>query len=75
MSPKNEIVKSKSSSKNTVVFGALIGASAGVAAAMLLHRRALKHGRESMVTVSEGIQLGLLVFGLLRAISALGNDD
>jgi hypothetical protein len=41
----------------------------------LLHRRAVKNERESAVSISEGIKIGLLVFGLLRAIAALGDDD
>jgi len=75
MSPKNEIEKSKASSTRPVLVGALVGAGAGMVAAMLLSRRAKKQERETMITASEGIQLGLLIFGLFRAISALGDDD
>jgi uncharacterized membrane protein YebE (DUF533 family) len=75
MSPKNEIEKSKNSSARPVLIGALVGAGAGVVAAMLLHRRAKKQERDTMITIPEAIQLGLLVFGLFRAISALGNED
>ena len=60
---------------NTMVVGALVGAGAGLVAAMLLQRRAKKQERETMITASEAIQLGLLIFGLFRAISALGDDD
>lgn len=75
MSNKKEIEVRKSSPVNTVAIGALVGAGAGVIAAMLLHRRAKKQQRESMITASEAIQLGLLIFGLFRAISALGDDE
>ncbi len=75
MAAKKEIEIHKTSSTNTVMVGALVGAGAGVIAALLLHRRAKKQQRESMITASEAIQLGLLVFGLFRAISALGDDD
>ncbi len=75
MSSKKEIEVRKSSPVNTVAIGALVGAGAGVIAAMLLHRRAKKQQRESMITASEAIQLGLLIFGLFRAISALGDDE
>ena len=75
MTEKNEIETRKTSSTNTILAGALVGAGAGIVAAMLLHRRAKKQERESMITTSEAIQLGLLVFGLFRAISALGDDD
>ena len=72
---KSEIVVHKKTSSNTMVVGALVGAGAGLIAAMLLQRRAKKQERESMITASEAVQLGLLVFGLFRAISALGDDD
>ncbi len=75
MANKKEIEVHKKSSANTLVVGALVGASAGLVAAMLIQRRAKKQERESLLTMSEGIQLGLLIFGLFRAISALGADE
>ena len=75
MTTKKEIEIQKASSTKTVVIGALVGAGTGVIAAMLLHRKAKKQQRETMINASEAIQLGLLVFGLFRAISALGDDD
>jgi phosphate/sulfate permease len=75
MSSKKEIEKREPSSTRPVLVGALVGAGAGVVAAMLLHRRAKKQERDTMITIPEAIQLGLLVFGLFRAISALGNED
>jgi hypothetical protein len=41
---------------------------------MLLHRRAEKDERETALTTGEGLKLGVLVFGLLRAIASLGED-
>ncbi len=75
MAAKKEIEKRTASSTNTILVGALVGAGAGVIASMLLHRRAKKQERETFITASEAIQLGLLVFGLFRAISSLGDDD
>ena len=75
MAPKKEIEVRKTTSPNTIAVGALVGAGAGVIAAMLLRRRAKKHERENMITPTEAIQLGLLIFGLFRAISAMGADD
>ncbi|MEN9564227.1 MAG: hypothetical protein RIR73_2471 [Chloroflexota bacterium] len=54
--------------------GALVGAIIGLVAAMLLNRRAEKNESETAITAGEGIKLGVLVFGLLRAISSLGDD-
>ena len=58
----------------TLVSGALIGAFAGLIAAMILSRRAEKNESNTALTAGEGLKLGMLVFGLLRAISSLGDD-
>ena len=58
----------------TLLFGALIGAFTGLAAAMLLQRRAEKTGTEITLSTGEGIQLGVMIMGLLRAISSLGDE-
>ncbi|MBP6178282.1 MAG: dimethyl sulfoxide reductase anchor subunit [Anaerolineales bacterium] len=60
--------------RNVVFFGALIGAVTGVVAAVLLTRRAEKNERETAITTGEGLKLGVLVIGLLRAIASLGDD-
>jgi gas vesicle protein len=57
-----------------LLFGALIGAVTGLAAALILQRRAEKTGNEITLSTGEGIQLGVMIMGLLRAISALGDD-
>jgi gas vesicle protein len=58
----------------TILFGVLIGAVTGLVAAFLLTRRAEKNESETAITSGEGLKLGVLVFGLLRAISSLGDD-
>jgi gas vesicle protein len=58
----------------TLLLGALIGAFTGLLAAMLLQRNAEKNERETAITTGEGLKLGVLVFGLLRAIASLGDD-
>jgi gas vesicle protein len=75
MSPKKEIEVRKNSSSRTLLAGALVGAGAGLIAALLLRRRAEKQERDSTITAGEAVQLGLLIFGLFRAIAALGDDD
>ena len=57
-----------------LIFGALIGAVTGLAAALILQRRAEKTGNEITLSTGEGIQLGVMIMGLLRAISSLGDD-
>ena len=58
----------------TLLVGALLGALTGLFAAMLLQRNAEKYERETAITTGEGLKLGVLLFGLLRAISSLGDD-
>lgn len=58
----------------TLFFGALIGAVTGLIAATLLNRNAEKKEKESAITTGEGMKLGVLVFGLLRAIASLGDE-
>ena len=58
----------------TLFFGALIGAMTGLIAANLLHRSAERNEKETAITSGEGMKLGMLVFGLLRAIASLGDD-
>ena len=58
----------------TIIFGALIGAVTGLVAALLLTRRAENNKRETAITTGEGLKLGVLVFGLLRAITLLKDD-
>jgi hypothetical protein len=58
-----------------LLFGALIGAATGVVAAMMLQRRAEQTGNEITLTTSDGIQIGVLVMGLIRAVAALGDRE
>ena len=58
----------------TLIFGALVGAITGLIAAMLLNRRADKSETGTALTAGEGMKLGVLVFGLLRAIASLGDE-
>lgn len=58
-----------------LLFGALIGAVTGLVAAMLLQRRAEQSGNEISLSTGEGIQLGVMIMGLLRAIAALADKE
>ncbi|MBI5298340.1 MAG: hypothetical protein HY869_22925 [Chloroflexi bacterium] len=57
-----------------ILAGAVIGAATGLIAAMLLTRRAERDEKDTAITAGEGLKLGVLVFGLLRAIASLGDD-
>ena len=71
---KKQLPAKRSRGSSNLFFGVMVGAGAGLIAAILLNRRASKKGRESSLTPSEGMQLGLLVFGLLKAISSLDDN-
>lgn len=58
----------------TLFLGALIGAVTGLVAAMLLTRRVEHDERTTAITTGDGMKIGVLVFGLLRAIASLGDD-
>jgi gas vesicle protein len=58
----------------TLIYGTLIGAATGLVAALLLNRRVEKNERETAITAGEGLKLGVLVLGLLRAIGSLADD-
>jgi hypothetical protein len=58
----------------TLIFGALIGAVTGLIAATLLNRNAEQHEEGTALTAGEGMKLGVLVFGLLRALESLGDE-
>lgn len=58
----------------TLLLGALIGAATGLVAALLLNRRAEEEGTELSLTAGDGMKLGVMVIGLLRAIASLGEE-
>jgi hypothetical protein len=60
--------------RKIIIYGALIGAVTGLVAAILLTRRAERTDGETAITSGEGLKLGVLILGLLRAISSLGDD-
>lgn len=58
----------------TLLVGTLVGAATGLFAAILLQRNAEQNDRQTAITTGEGLKLGLLVIGLLRAIASVGDD-
>jgi hypothetical protein len=58
-----------------LLIGALAGAAMGIAAAMMLQRRAERTGTEISLSTGEGIQLGMMALGLIRAVAALADKE
>jgi hypothetical protein len=58
----------------TLIIGAVAGAALGLAGAFLLTRRADETGTEITVSAGEGMRLGVMIVGLLRAVADLGED-
>lgn len=56
-----------------LLVGGVLGALAGVGAAMLFIRRAERSGGAVELSPGEGIRLGVLVLGLLREVALLGD--
>ena len=64
------------SNRSRILFyGAFIGTITGLIAAMLLNRRTSKDDRSTTITTGEGLKLGVMIFGLLRAIASLGEGE
>ena len=57
------------SNSRTILFGVVLGAAIGLIAAVLLNRRAEQAGRSTAITAGEGLQLGAMVFGVLRSLA------
>ncbi len=58
-----------------LIIGAVVGALTGLAGAYLLIQRAKKRAEPPNLNASEGVKLGLLVFGLLRQVAMLGSGE
>ena len=58
----------------TIFFGVVLGAAAGLVAATLLNRRAERENRSTAITTGEGLKIGVLLLGLLRAIGSLADE-
>ncbi len=58
----------------TLIIGGVIGALTGVGAAYLLARQAEKNGTNLSITPGKGVQLGVVLAGLLKSITSLGEE-
>ncbi len=59
----------------TILVGVLIGAATGLVAAMMWNRRAEEEGGTTEITAGDGVKLGVMIVGLLRAIASMGEED
>ena len=57
-----------------LIVGGVLGAVVGLGAAYLLTKRAEQKGTSLAITPGKGVQLGVLLAGLLRSILSLGED-
>lgn len=57
--------------RNALLVGGVIGAIVGVIAANMLVKEAQENENESALTAGKGMQLGMLILGLLRQITSL----
>jgi nitrate reductase gamma subunit len=58
----------------TLVIGGVLGLLTGLGAAYLLTKRAEQKGTQLAITPGKGVQLGVMVAGLVRSILSLGED-
>ncbi|MDH5607366.1 MAG: hypothetical protein OEY93_10805 [Anaerolineae bacterium] len=63
--------KSTNWKRNAVIFGGILGAMVGVVAARMLVKEAEEGDNEEALTAGKGLQIGMLVLGLLRQITSL----
>ena len=67
----DEIVISENWKPRVLAVGAVVGALVGLGAAFLLIKANQEEG-PPQISAGEGIKLGVLVLGLLRSVSSLG---
>ena len=58
----------------TLVAGGVVGMLTGLGAAYLLTKRAEQKGTRLAITPGKGVQLGVMLAGLLRSILTLGEE-
>jgi DMSO reductase anchor subunit len=73
MVPQDEVVDDSWKVK-TLLIGAAVGALTGLGAAFLLTKRAEQKGTRLAITPGKGVQLGVMLAGLLRSVLNLGED-
>jgi hypothetical protein len=72
--PRQEEPPDNSWKLKTLIIGGVLGALTGVGAAYLLTKRAEQKGTSLTISPGKGVQLGVMIAGLLRSILSLGED-
>ena len=71
----NIVQSDEASTRQLLALGVLIGALTGLGGAYLLIQRSRKKVERPNLSSKEGLRLGLLIFGLLRQVAMLGEDE
>ncbi len=71
--PVQENIPNESWKTTALLTGGILGALVGVGAAFLLIKRAEQKGAPLTITPNKGVQLGVMIAGLLRSILSLGD--
>lgn len=58
----------------TILIGTAVGALVGVAASLIIVKRAESEGTTPKLTAGDGVQVGLGLLGVLRLIAGIGPD-
>jgi hypothetical protein len=64
-----------SNNGNILLFSAITGALVGLGVGLMLVRRSEENEGAPAITASEGVNLGLMVLGLLRQVAQLGDGE
>lgn len=59
----------------TIMIGAVIGALAGAASALMFIKRSEDDDKKPEISAGEGIQVGLGLLGLMRLIAGFSSDS
>ncbi len=70
-----EVVVDTTWTTKVLGIGAAVGALTGLGAAYLLVQQTKRKGELPDLNAGEGIRLALLLFGVLRQVALLGNND
>jgi len=72
---ENAIEKVDNWKPKVLIIGAVLGALVGLGAAFLLAQNAEKEGKPPQISAGDGVKVGVLVLGLLRAVATLGEGN